>query len=271
MITGMSTACFFPREYTEDAITKMHEMGVDTIEIFLSSFSEYKPDFIRELKKRVNNLGMKVYSIHSLSLQFEPQLFNKKGTRAKSDADDIFNMLLEAGESLGAQVYVFHGLAQLKRNIKNIMFSTDALAPTIYDLSERSKKYGIKFALENVHWCIYSKPGIAKAFMSIVDSDNLFFTLDIKQAAQSKYNFCEYIDDMGSRIANVHICDVLETPEGFIEAKLPFKGETDFELLKNKLTSVGYNGPVIFEVYGDNYSSYHELKSCYKKMRNLFA
>lgn len=114
MFFGMSTACFFSRQLTEDAVVKINEMGIKTVEVFLCSASEYKLPFLKELKTRLQDCGMHVSSIHALSVQFEPQLFTSH-PRAKSDAYAVLEQVLEAACYLEASIYTFHGLINLKK------------------------------------------------------------------------------------------------------------------------------------------------------------
>ena len=62
MITGMSTACFFPHTYTEQTIALMAQMNVRYVEVFFCCLSEYKKSFVAELKKRVDDAGISVCS-----------------------------------------------------------------------------------------------------------------------------------------------------------------------------------------------------------------
>ena len=46
---GASTACFYP-EVTEDAVKQLANLNVKTIEIFYNSPSEYRTDFLMQIK-----------------------------------------------------------------------------------------------------------------------------------------------------------------------------------------------------------------------------
>ena len=45
METGISTASFFPRLYTEDALTEIASLGVNVSEVFFASRCEYTDEF----------------------------------------------------------------------------------------------------------------------------------------------------------------------------------------------------------------------------------
>ncbi|MFA6765988.1 MAG: sugar phosphate isomerase/epimerase, partial [Clostridia bacterium] len=74
MKIGISTASFFSKEATEDTFQIIEEMGIQTCEVFLTTFMEYEPEFIQQLKEKKNSVD--VYSVHTLNVQFEPELFN---------------------------------------------------------------------------------------------------------------------------------------------------------------------------------------------------
>lgn len=268
MIFGMSTACFFPDIYTEQAILQMRKMNVKTIEIFFSCLSEYKIPFIKDLKKRISDNGMNTYSIHPLSLQFEPQLFTRH-KRAKQDSLDIYKQVLEAGFELGAKVYVFHGPAHVKR-ASTLKLNYSHVAEIADELAQIAKKYGIKLAWENVHWCWYVSPDFAGELIRRVSTDNLFFTLDIKQAVQAGFDPADYLADTKGRLVNIHVCDYEFDEKSGILPRLPFKGELDFDAFKRALTKINYKNALMLEVYSNNYKNYEQLSDNYSRIKSFF-
>lgn len=103
---GMSTATFFSKSQTEDAVGLIQSMGVEVCEIFLTTFSEYRREFIDLLLPRIGP-GLEVHSIHTLNQQFEPELFNKV-RRTREDAEVFFRECAEAAVRLNARSYTFH-------------------------------------------------------------------------------------------------------------------------------------------------------------------
>jgi len=269
MIYGMSTACFFGKRYTEQSIDIMGRMGIKYIEVFLSGASEYRETFIRDLKKRISDNGIEVYSVHALSLQFEPQLFSRH-ERQKNDAMDVFKRVLHAGATLGARVYVFHGPADIKK-ARTLIIDYARAGKFVTEIAEIAKRYGLKFSYENVHWCWYGQPGFAGNLAPYVKTDNVYYTLDIKQAAQSGFRPEMYVEDMKERLVNVHLCDYIHDPDRGIVPKLPFKGEFDFGRLKHALRRIGYEGAMMLEVYGDDYPTYEALAENYEKVVRFFS
>ncbi len=269
MLFGMSTACFFPRVFTEDAIDIMADMRVKNIEVFFNCMSEYKKPYIAELKKRARDSGINIHSIHAFSIQFEPQLFTAH-ERARQEAEDIYKQVLEAANTLGAKVYVFHGPPNLKR-ARNITLNFDHIAPIAGRLADTAKEFGVKLAWENVHWCWYAAPQFAAQMLSHPGTDNLYFTLDLKQAAQSGYDPLEYIKNTAGRLVNIHVCDYAQSEERGIYPVLPFKGELDFKALRDALNETDYNESMILEVYSSNYSNYGELEDSFNDVKTFFT
>ena len=265
MIAGMSTSCFFGRLTVEDAIDTMAYIGVNTAEIFLNTFSEYETKYIKELKKRVVDNNINVFSVHPHGVQYEPQLFSRY-ERSRCDAELIFRRVLEAAAVLGAKKYVCHGSIALKRN--GSLPDMIRIAQIVDRLCDIASEYDVKFCYENVHWCLFNRPEFATELLKHTENNNLGFTLDVKQAAQSGYEISEYIAAMNGRICDVHICDFIREENG-VRPVLPPNGELDIAALKKQLSN--YDGAVILEVYGDNYTDFDELKIVYNEFVDLFA
>jgi sugar phosphate isomerase/epimerase len=268
MIFGMSTASFFMNLYNEDAIIQIGKMGIKNIEVFFAAGSEYEQSYVYDLKKRADEFGINIYSIHALTTQFEPQMFSSH-KRQKDEAYDVYKKVLRAGQILDADVFVFHGPNNIKI-AKTLNINYEYTANRIDEAANLAKDYGIKFSYETVHWCWYAKPDFPAKLNEFITSDNLYYTLDIKQAAQSKFSPCEYIDGMLGRLANIHICDFLVSEELGIVPKLPFNGSYDFSKLRQKLVDIDYQGGMILEVYRNNYENYEQLNINYQKMVRFF-
>jgi sugar phosphate isomerase/epimerase len=268
MVFGVSTACFFPKVLLEDSIDILGSMQIKNIEVFFNCMSEYKMPFVKELKKRADGNGLNVYSIHAFSIQFEPQLFTLQ-QRARQEAEDIYKQVIEAAAELGAGVYVFHGPPNLKRAKKNKL-NYEHIANTIGPLADIAKAHGVKMAWENVHWCWYAEPDFADNLLKLPGTENLYFTLDIKQAALAGFAPGQYLKPTAGKLANVHICDCAYSEERGGVPALPFKGCIDFDSFKRELDSTGYNGGMILEVYANNYSDICELKENYSQVRSFF-
>lgn len=63
MDIGVSTACMFGRLHIEDAIREYGRLGIGTTEVFLNTFSEHDPVFIKKLRKTADDSGVKIVSV----------------------------------------------------------------------------------------------------------------------------------------------------------------------------------------------------------------
>lgn len=266
---GISTACFFPNVYIEDAVSLLSSMGVQNIEVFFSCMAEYKAPFIKQLKARADDNGMRICSVHAYSISFEPQLFSRH-ERARLEALGIYQTVLEAGAVLGADTYVFHGPAHMRRS-QALVLDYDAIAEKTDPLCALAKAHGIRLAWENVHYCWYQQPDFPEKLLSRLDSDNLWFTLDIKQAAQAGYDPSHFVQGACGRLTNIHICDFVRDPKLGILPKLPFEGCMDFGALQSALLKAVFDGPMMLEVYEHNFQKPADLKRSLENIQAFFG
>lgn len=273
MNVGISTASYFFRLPVEDTLLDIGEHGVRLVEVFLNSFSEYEEPFSKLLFERVQQADLSVYSIHPMSTQFEPQLFSPH-PRQREDAFQIFKRVLKTGRRLGAKVYVMHGAAYLSGANKNLKmarnYDVSRLAAILGELSDLAAEYGIALTLENVSWCAFSRPEIGAALADAL-GDRLHYTLDVKQALRAGEDPLRFVEALGSRIVNLHLCDAKTAPDGTVTLAMPGKGDFDFAALNQKMKEAGCTGPAFMEVYNDMYSDIAELYESYAIMQRVLA
>ncbi|MBE7086824.1 MAG: sugar phosphate isomerase/epimerase [Clostridiales bacterium] len=248
MKIGISTSSLFGRYPTEDALAFLNRNNVQTVEVFLESFSEYNKEFGKLLSGIKGDTD--VHSLHVLTTQYEPQLYSVN-ERAKVDSFKILEMAMQAGKEIGAKYYTFHGVARIKRTPLVIDF--DRVAKITQDIIEVLKKYSITLAYENVHWSYYNYIGFFNELRK--RTVGLKGTLDIKQARQSDIHYKHFIDEMGKDIVTVHLSDVDENGK----MCLPGKGVTDFYDLFSRLSDVGFDGAFLIEAYKSDFEKESEL------------
>lgn len=255
MQTGVSTASLFLRKNNEEALPLLENLGVKTVEVFLTSFSEYGYPFADLLKEKKG--GLSVNSVHDLNTEFEPQLFNAH-PRVKADAYGWLEKVLQSANALSAPYYTFHGTARVKRAAR--VFGADNFPKMIEGFSELltfCRVHGVRLCLENVEWSTYNRPGVFSVLAEALP--DLRGVLDIKQARISGYPYEEYLTEMGARLAYAHVSDI--NNDGKI--CLPGKGNFDFDTLVKRLKDVGFDGALLVEVYTGDYGDERELKqSC---------
>lgn len=258
MKLALSTATFFSKLLTEDSFDRIKSLGIDTCEVFLNTFYEYRPEFCDTLLTRKQ--GVDVYSVHALTSQFEPELFNA-APRTRADAEYYFDCITATAKRLGARFYTFHGQGRLKR--REYTFDYEKLGKRYCELKDRAMQKGINLALENVHWSFFSCP---EYYVNLSKyCPGLSTVLDIKQAMQSDIDYRKYLEVMAGTLSNVHICDYDENKQLYA----PGKGIFDFKTLFGELKAINYTGAVTIELYSGDYKSFNEIEDSIKYLRDL--
>jgi sugar phosphate isomerase/epimerase len=231
----------------------IEKIGAKTCEVFLSTFSEYTPSYVETVAK--NKGDIQVYSIHTLNQQFEPELFNPV-KKTREDCEFFFKQAAYGAKVLGAKYYTFHGPGRIKRIPYNIDFAS--FGARLAQLDEMLQEYGggCRLTYENVHWAFFNYP---EFFTLLRRQVEIKACLDIKQAMQSKISYFDYLDAIGADLANVHLCDFYD--DGSL--CLPGRGSVDFVQLFRRLGEAGYSGPLMIEVYANNFKEYSEIKECF--------
>jgi sugar phosphate isomerase/epimerase len=252
MDIGISTACFYPELLTRETIDIIADMGFKTIEVFLETASEYQEDYCKGLMENIQAAGLTVYSVHSFAVQHEPFLFDKYRPR-KEDAWETFSKVVKGGGILGAKHITFHGPS--RKWFDNEVSELMEIAHQMDCLAECAGSHGMSLAWENVYWCLSHDPGLIEKIMNNATNPNINFTLDLKQANRSRVSVEQYMKIMGDRLVNVHVNDF--SPGSM--CLLPGRGQVDYQKLYKILDKSGYKGPLIIEVYRNNFSGYDEL------------
>ncbi|HQD42323.1 MAG TPA: sugar phosphate isomerase/epimerase, partial [Bacillota bacterium] len=169
------------------------------------------------------------------------------------DAWDTFLRVTRAARILGAKHITFHGPS--RKWFDNEASELMEISGEMDSLAETAALSGVSLAWENVYWCLSHDPALMQQVMEGVTSDNINFTLDLKQANRSRVPVERYLEIMEKRLVNVHINDY--SPGSM--CLLPGQGQVDFPRLYETLDRAGYRGPFIIEVYRNNFSGYDDL------------
>ena len=266
MEIGLSTASYFNKLQIEDAVLDIARHQVPLCEVFLNTYSEYEPEFVALLNERLRAGSVQVFSIHPMSMQFEPQLFSVH-PRQRADAWRVFEQVLADGQLLGAGHYVMHGPARLFGGVKNIHLTR--IAPLFTDLIQLARSYGIQLTLENVSWCVFNEPEYGLRLLDAIGSEDVRFTLDVKQAVRSGFDPIDFIQAVGERIVNVHLCDATTMENGAVRYDMPGFGKYDFGKMFHTLSEYGYKGPAFIEVYSDMYEEIPTLYESRARMQRI--
>lgn len=256
MFLGISTACFYPME-TEKTIDDIARLGFDRIEVFANCMAETSFDYIKELKKKCDDYGIKVVSFHPFTSFAEPFYFFTCYPRRIEEGVDFYKGLFERAARLGAHVVNFHGAKRDYNAEPSAFFDVYAR------LYEGAKQYDIIFSQENVVRCKSAEPSFIKLMRSYLN-DECSFTLDIKQANRAGFSPFEMLEAMGDKVCNVHINDF----NSEYDCLLPGKGNFDFGKLLHMLNEYKYNENILIEVYRNNFLQNDEILSSKNYINN---
>lgn len=260
METGISTASFFPRLFTEDAVSEIAKLGAKVCEVFFASRCEYSEEFGNIINEKLSlSDGLRVHSVHALTNQFEPELYSLN-SRAYADAKETFESVCKVAKVIGARNYTFHGATMLKKAVK-YSYNFDLIAERVNIICDLAEKYGVTLCYENVHWAYFCNPSF---YLNIKDRcPKLGAVLDIKQAMQSEISWKEYLKAMSGRLKTVHLCDYDDNGN----LCLPGKGTFDFVELYRMLDGEGFDGACLMEVYTKSYKEERELSEAFEFLK----
>lgn len=258
MKIGLSTANYFPEVDTEDMIDLYGRNGVETVEIFLNTFSEMTEEFMEVLNRRLDQYGMTVNSVHAMSTMIEPCLFDRHHRR-RQDYLDIYRNTLKCVNALGSDIYTFHGPLDMMDRADQY----DHLAACYDVLYELAEDAGVRLAQENAAHHAAKSPEFIRAMKERMDR-RMLHTFDIKQAVRAGVDPYEYLAVVSDDLVNVHLNDHNE--EHF--CLIPGGGSFDFSLFFSRLRELGYEGNGILELYRHNFKGEGDLMAARQKLEN---
>lgn len=244
---GASTACFYP-EVTENAVKQLAKLNVKTIEIFYNSPSEYRTDFLMQIKKILDSYGMRAVSMHPYNSISEPFMFFTNYERRFTDTLEEYKMYFDQMHLLGSEVFVFHG------DRHDSKFPIEQYYERFGTLSEMGKQHGIIVAQENVQRCRSREISFITGMKKYL-GDAAHFVLDVKQAVRSNVSPFDMLSAMGNQMVHLHINDHDATQD----CLLPGKGTFDFKSFFDRLKELNYQGAALIEVYRQNFNLPEEI------------
>lgn len=249
MKIGLSTANYYPELNTEDIIDLYGKRGIKEVEIFLNTLSEMEEDYVKLLKEILDRNNMKCSSIHVMSAMLEPCLFDLH-KRRREDYIKIYKKTLSAMKILDTKVYTFHGPG--KYNVESSPLSH--LADCYDRLNYLALEEGVFLAQENVFYLASGDPEFIGKIRNLTKED-MFFTLDIKQARRSGKKIEDFLKVMEGSIVNLHLSDYNKENT----CLLPGSGMEDFKSLFKLMKERGYKGNGILELYRNNFKEFTDL------------
>ena len=258
MEIGASSACFYPLE-TEKAFLKIAKLGFGHSEIFFNSPCELEKPFLRELKAISDAYSTRVTSLHPYTSAAEGYILFSGYERRFRDGIELYKSYFEAAAALGAQFIVLHGAKQIRE------ITAEEYAERFSILNETAKGFGCCVAHENVVNFVGQTPEFM-SFMKKQIGDDFKMVLDIKQARRTGVDPAEFIKEMGSSIAHVHLSDYNQSCDCLAPSE---KGLYDFGSLFTALDSIGYEGKCMIELYSSGFSNESEITDGAKYLEGI--
>lgn len=259
MEIGASTACLYPM-LTEDAVNTLIGSGFKVIEIFFNSFSELEPDYIKNIREKLDMNNCRVASVHPFLSSMEPFLFFSNYKRRFYDSLALYEKFFLAATILGAKKLIIHGGAFPDK----YMISDEEYCRRFSAIAEKGNEYGVKVLHENVNKFRASTPEFILEMKRIIP-DKAAFTLDIKQAVRSGQNPFIILEAMGNSLAHIHINDNTEDND----CLLPSAGTFDYTAFLKHCKALGYDNEIIIEVYRKSFNDISELRKSYEFLREI--
>lgn len=257
MKIGVSTACLYPQKL-ETSVELLGKMGIETIEVFVNTFSEMEPAFLKKLKDILSYYNMSVHSCHPFTSELEPIMFFSEYERRLDDILELYRRYFYAMNELGAEIFVFHG------DRKHGQISIAEYAENFAKLRDLGRTFGITVTQENVERCKSGELEFISGLRRLL-GDDVAFTLDLKQALRSGLKPMEVAQTMGRCLAHIHLNDNDEMHD----CLLPGFGSFPFQKLFAYLKQIGYQGIVMIEVYRKSYLEPEDLVKSIKRIKNF--
>ena len=254
MNIGVSTASLYPLE-TELALEKIGKSGVKNAEIFFNCEGELKPAFIDMLCDIKDEYGINITSVHPTYSLAESFLLFSEYDRRFYEGLQKFARYSEIAHELGAKYIIMHG------GKNNGITSDEEYCERYMQLNRETLKNGVYVLQENVANFRARDREFLRSMCDILGEDAKF-CFDVKQAIRSGYNPLDLAEEFASHIMHCHISDHSIASD----CLLPFNGGFDFKAFFNLMSSKGYNGAYIIEVYKNAYSRYDEIFASHNKL-----
>lgn len=247
MTCGVSTSCFYPME-TAQSLAILQNAKMQSVEIFLNTFSELEDSYIDTLCSMVQKSETEVVSVHPFTSGMETFFFASLYETRVLDGLKLYRRYFEVCRRLGAKVFVFHG------DYKQTPFSFRQHCKNYSLLRKIAAEYGVEFCQENVVRCKCGTPDYIRK-MREYTQDDVSFVLDVKQMRRANVALEDMLEAMRGKISHVHISD--ET--SICDCAVPGQGDFDFDILLSQLHKQKFERNIIIELYRGNFSGIEDL------------
>ena len=97
MKCGISTSCLYPME-TKASLQTLTDMGFQEFEVFFNTFREIQSSYTLEMRKRLDDYGAVMRSVHPFTSGFESALICTNYRTRFLDGLEFYKQYFEAAE-----------------------------------------------------------------------------------------------------------------------------------------------------------------------------
>lgn len=256
MQIGISTSCYYPRP-TEESLDTLLKAGVRTLEVFFNTHSELDITYVKELRRRVDEAGARVVSIHPYTSGMEGLLFFSEYGRRFDDARQYYKKYYQAANILNAGLVVFHG------GFRHQTIPVEEYAARMEVLDGDASSAGVYLAQENVERNRSRDPSFLHQLRCLRPAQK--FVLDLKQAVRAGYDPVMVADAMGPNMIHLHLSD--HAP--YHDCLPPGVGSMDFEKLFCRLKKWHFDGTAVVELYRKDFETQCQLDKSLHFLQNI--
>ena len=227
---ALSTASVFP-DRAPDAFEAAARLGYDGVEVMVSADAVSQD--VDVLRRLVDYHGIPVLAIHAPNLLVTQRVWGREPWGKLVKAKQV-------AEELGARVIVVHPPFRWQRE-----YAKDFMA----GLARMEEEADVVFAVENMFPLRAGGAEVAPYApgWNPVPEDYPHVTLDLSHTAVSGSDALEMADELGGRLAHVHLADGTGVPNRD-EHLVPGRGTQPCAALLTRLASEGYTRTVVLEV-----------------------
>ncbi len=254
---GISTATLYPM-LTEQALLSLCKRRVECVEIFINTECELERTYLKELKSMLKEYNVSVRAIHPFTCELESMMLFTHYPRRFEDGVKYYKRFFDAAQYLEAELFVLHG------NNRHNKIPDEVYFERFERLSQEAESFSVKLVQENVARCMSGKLEFLKKMKDSLGS-RASFVLDTKQTVRAGEKPIDFVNELGDSICHVHISD----HDCNSDCKLVGTGELDYKSFMNTLTSKGFDGSVVIELYHNGYKSLSELFENYDYIKSI--
>lgn len=240
---------------TEQAAAELARLGYDCLELCLEA-ADVRPEDMTEarahaMRQRLDETGIGLASL-SYHGDREP-LAQRAANQARA---------IQVAKWMGTDILILNG-ERSTDPARQWAEHVDRLAR----LCELAEPAGVTLAIEPEPLLVIGSSQDALAMIEAVGSPALKINLDVGHAQITDEDVAAMIRQLGPAIAHLHLEDIA----GRIHRHLPFgAGDMDFGAIGQALDEIGYAGPYVVDLFGQDIDPIQVATDALAAMRRLF-